>query len=155
MQLRLICIHLHLGISLFWNSSWIKITASRLYCELGLHAEKKSMEIWNIIKNGHSEDKSFRTALSKPGDVNILWGNSYYDNVILKLTEEEIQCHNKMLQLFFMSYRWLVWSKSWSSWTSRHYCRNSSKVLQQGFVIMKGKFPSESTTLNSIYRSFI
>ena len=63
------------------------------------------MEIWNIIKNGHSEDKSFRTALSKPGNVNILRGNSYCDNVILKLTEEEIQCQNKVLQLFFMSYR--------------------------------------------------
>ena len=41
---------------------WIKITAIRLSYELGLHGEKKfQWKLWNIIKNGHSEDDTFHT----------------------------------------------------------------------------------------------
>ena len=46
--------------SLSQRSRSIKSTTNHLSYKLGLNDEKKSMETWHIIKNGHSEDETFR-----------------------------------------------------------------------------------------------
>ena len=51
----------------------------------------------------YSEDNTFDT--SKPGHFNNLRGYFYYETVTLKLIEEESQCKNKVLWLFFTSFR--------------------------------------------------
>ena len=61
------------------------------------------METWDIIKNGHSENDSFHT--SKSVNLNSLRCNFYYGTVALNLIEEESQCPNKMLWLFFTFFR--------------------------------------------------
>ena len=81
-------------------SCWINITATCLSYELGLHVAKRSMETWNIIKNGHSEDDLFHT--SKSGSFKSLRGNFYYGTVTSNLIEEEIQCQHKVL--WFLSH---------------------------------------------------
>ena len=49
--------------------------------------KKKSMENWNVIKNGHSEDYAFDT--SEPRNINSLtfWEvyNFYYETITLKV----------------------------------------------------------------------
>ena len=40
---------------------------------------------------------------SKPGNFNNLIGNFYYETVTLKLIQEESQCQNRVLWLFFAS----------------------------------------------------
>ena len=45
------------------------------------------------------------TLPSKPGNFNSLRGNFYYETVTLKLIEEESWCQNKVLWLFFTSFR--------------------------------------------------
>ena len=71
--------------------------------QLGLHGEEKSIENWHNIRNGHSENDLFDT--SKPRNFNSLRGKFYYETVTLKLDEEENQCQNKVLWLFFTSFR--------------------------------------------------
>ena len=81
-----------------------------------------------------AEDYTFDT--SKPENFlrNSLRGNFYCETVTLQLIEEESQCQNKVLWLFFTSFRWYAWS--WSSWICKHRCRNSNQKLQQVFVII-------------------
>ena len=42
---------------------------------------------------------------SQTGNFNSLRGNFYYETVTLILIKEENQCQNKVLQLFFTSFR--------------------------------------------------
>ena len=51
----------------------------------------------------YSADGRFDT--SKPGYCNSLKSNFFYETIILRLIEEESQCINKVLWLFFTSFR--------------------------------------------------
>ena len=51
----------------------------------------------------YSADSRFDT--SKAGYCNSLKSNFFYETVALKLIEEESQCINKVLWLFFTSFR--------------------------------------------------
>ena len=80
-------------ISLFSKPNWIKTTASGLSYKLGVMVKKKVNGNWDIInKNGHS---TYHTG--KTGNFNSLREVIliYYDNVTLKLTEDESQHHKK------------------------------------------------------------
>ena len=60
------------------------------------------MKNWNIIKNGQIVNL-YTMDTSKPGNFNNLIGNFYYETVTLKLIQEESQCQNRVLWLFFAS----------------------------------------------------
>ena len=81
----------------------MKITANRLSYALVYIVKKSHWKTGILLKMYiYSETDTFDT--SKPGNCNSLRGHFYYETVTLKLNEEESQCQNKVLRLFFTSF---------------------------------------------------
>ena len=110
------------GLVYFKSLVWLRILLFILWTRFTWW--KKVNGNWDVInKNEHS---LFHT--SKPGNFNSLREVIFILTLLLPLSWlKRTASAKKMLRLLFTCWYGGIWSNSWSSWTSRHCCRNWSK----------------------------